>query len=251
MADIERTDVPVKSKRDAFSERLKQKYPDREYADDEALFGQISDDYDDYDNQISDYKDRESRLVDMFNKDPRSAQYMADMASGKDPWIGVIEQLGIDGVTDLLNDPEKQEEYAEANKKRAERLAKEKELEEEYKQNFGDSMDVLEKVKEERGLSDETVDAAFDLVMRIVDDAVLGKFTEETFDMALKAINHGADIENARTEGLVAGRNAKIDEKLRKPKVGDGMPALAGSNNAPSRKSDKPMNIFDYADAAK
>ncbi len=29
----------VKSRRDQFGERLKKKYPDREYADDEALFG--------------------------------------------------------------------------------------------------------------------------------------------------------------------------------------------------------------------
>lgn len=32
----------VKSRRDQFGERLKKKYPDREYADDEALFVQPS-----------------------------------------------------------------------------------------------------------------------------------------------------------------------------------------------------------------
>ncbi len=251
MAETQTPTTPTKSKRDLFGERLKKKYPDREYADDDALFGQINDDYDEYDNQLSQYKERESRLTDLFSKDPRSAQFITDMAKGNDPWLAVIERLGIDGVTDLMNDPSKQAEYAEANKKYVERLAKEKSLEEEYQKNFAESMNLLEQIQQEKQLGDETIDAAMDLVMRIANEAIVGKFTAETINMALNAVNHDADVQNARTEGTVAGRNAKIDEKLRKPKTGDGTPNLAGSNNAPTRQSKRAMNIFDYADAAK
>jgi hypothetical protein len=66
----------------------------------------------------------------------------------------------------------------------------------------------------------------------------------------LKAVNHDADVENARTEGTVAGRNAKIDEKLRKQQGGDGTPNLAGSNNAPTRKNTS-SSIFNLADEAR
>ena len=251
MAENQIPTPPAKGKRDQFGERLKKKYPDRDYADDEALFGQINDDYDDYDNQLNQYKERESRLTDLLAKDPRSAQFITDMAKGNDPWLAVIERLGIDGVTDLMNDPGKQAAYAEANKKYVERLAKEKSLEDEYERNFAESMNLLEQIQQERGLGDETIDAAMELVIRIANEAILGKFTAGTIDMALNAVNHDADVQNARTEGTVAGRNAKIDEKLRKPKTGDGTPNLAGSNNAPTRQGKKAMNIFDYADAAK
>lgn len=251
MAENQTPTPPTKSKRELFGERLKKKYPDREYADDEALFGQISDDYDEYDNQIGQYKERESRLTDLFSKDPRSAQFITDMAKGNDPWLAVIERLGIDGVTDLINDPSKQAEYAEANKKYVERLAKEKSLEEEYQKNFAESMDLLEQIQKEKQLGDETIDAAMNLVMSIANEAIVGKFTAETINMALNAVNHDADVQNARTEGTVAGRNAKIEEKLRKPKGGDGQPDLAGSNNAPTRQGKRKLNIFDYADAAK
>ncbi len=239
-----------KSKRDMFGERLKKKYPDREYADDEALFGQINDDYDDYDNQISQFKERESRLTDLFSKDPRNAQFITDMAKGKDPWIAVIERLGIDGITDLMNDPEKQKVYAEANKRYVERLAKEKGLEDEFFANIAESMKVLEQVQQEKNLGDETIDAAWELVLRIANEAVVGKFTAETIEMALNAITHDADVTNARTEGTVAGRNSKIDEKLRKPKAGDGQPNLAGGNNAPTSQQKKRPTFFDYAEAA-
>lgn len=251
MAETQTSSTPAKSKRENFGERLKKKYPDREYPDDEALFGQINDDYDDYDNQLNQYKEREGRLSDLLSKDPRSAQFIADMAKGNDPWLAVIERLGIDGITDLMNDPEKQAEYAEANKKYVERLAKEKSLEDEYQKNFAESMDLLEQIQQEKQLGDDTIDAAMELVIRIANEAIVGKFTSETIEMALNAVTHDADVDNARTEGTVAGRNEKIEEKLRKPKTGDGLPSLAGSNNTPRSQEKKPRNFFDYAEAAK
>ena len=250
MAENQTPTTPKKSRREQFGERLKKKYPDREYADDEALFGQIDDDYADYDNQLNQYKERESRLTDLFSKDPRSAQFITDMAKGNDPWIAVLERLGIDGVTDLLNDPSKQAEYAEANKKYVERLAKSKELDEEFNKNMPETLSMLEQVQQERGLGDETIDAAWELIERIGNEALVGKISRETLDMALNAVTHDADVNNARTEGTVAGRNAKIDETLRKPQQGDGTPNLAGSNNAPTRKSAN-RSMFDLADEAR
>lgn len=235
------------SRRDAYVARLRKKHPDRDYADDEALFDQAGDDYDEYDKELGEYREREKSLTDLFTKDPRSAQFITDMAKGKDPWLAVIERLGIDGVTDLINDPSKQKEYAEANKQYVERLAKEKSLEAEYKKNFAASMDMLEKLQQEKGIGDETIDAAMNLVMQMANEAILGKFTEQTVLMALNAVTHDADLQNARTEGEVAGRNAKIDEQLRKPKGGDGQPNLAGSNNAPTRRRVGGQSMFDLA----
>ena len=241
---------PPKSRREQFGERLKAKYPDREYADDEAMFGQADDDYASYEEQLGQYRDREKSLSDLLSKDPRSAQFITDMAKGTDPWIAVVERLGIDGWTELINDPSKQEELAEANKKYVERLAKEKSLEEEYNANFGESLKVLEQIQQEQGLSDETIDAAMDILIGEANDAIVGKFSREAIERALKSLNRDADIENARIEGEVAGRNAKIEENLRKPKGGDGMPNLAGNNNAATRQNGR-RNFFDLVDAAR
>lgn len=250
MAETQTPTTPSKSKKDLFGERLKKKYPDREYADDDALFGQINDDYDEYDNQLGQYKERESRLTDLFSKDPRSAQFITDMAKGNDPWLAVIERLGIDGVTDLLNDPSKQEAYAEANRKYVERLAKSKELDAEFDKNFPETLKLVEQIQNERGIDDATMDAAGELIQKIFNEALVGKYSAETINMAINAITRDADIQNARDEGVVAGKNAKIDEKLRKPAAGDGQPNLAGSNNAPTRKNSQ-RSMFDLADEAR
>lgn len=240
----------IRSRRDQFGERLKRKYPDREYADDEALFGQINDDYDEYDSELSGYKERESRLTDMFTKDPRSAQFITDMAQGRDPWVSLINRIGIDGVKEMLDDPEKIDEFAASNKEYVERMAKQKGLEEEWERNMKTTLATLEQKQNELGLSDEQIDAIADWVKEIANDAVIGIIKPETIEMALKAINHDADIAAASEEGEIRGKNAKAEARLRKPKRGDGTPTLGGANNAPAPSRQK-GSIFDIADGAR
>lgn len=240
----------VKSRRDEFGERLKKKYPDREYADDEALFGQINDDYDEYDNTLNGYKERESKLTDMLSKDPHSAQFITDMAQGKDPWTSLINRIGIDGVKEMLDDPTKMEEYSASNKEYIDRMAKQKDLESEWEKNMKTTLAMLEQKQQEMGLSDEQIDAASDWIKEVVNDAIVGIIKPETLDMAFKAINHDADIAAASQEGEVRGKNAKVEAQLRKPKRGDGTPSLAGANNAPA-PSRNAGSIFDVADGAR
>ncbi len=249
MADIE----TPKSKRDQMAARLKSKYPDKEYGDDEAIFGQIYDDYDEYDQksgELEKYKEREGKLTDMFTRDPRSAEFITDMATGKDPWVSLINRIGIDGVKEMLEDPERVEEFAASNKEYVERIARNKELEATWEKNMEATLKMLEGKQKEYGLSDEEVDEAADWIRDITNDAVLGIIKPETFDMAMKAIKHDTDVAESRTQGEIAGRNSKMEAQLRKPKAGDGLPQLRGANNA-TEDYHRGMSIFDEARAAK
>lgn len=240
----------VKSRRDQFRERLKNKYPDREYADDEELFGQIDDDYDAYDKELTGYKDRERRLTEMFTRDPRSAQFITDMAQGKDPWASLINRIGIEGVKEMLEDPEKVEAFAASNKEYVERMAKQKGLEEAWEKNMRATLAMLEEKQQELGLTDEEIDSAADWIKEVTNDAVIGIIKPETIDMALKGIHHDADIAAASEEGEIRGRNAKAEAQLRKPRRGDGTPTLGGANNSPAPARQK-GSIFDIADGAR
>lgn len=240
----------VKSKRDLVGERLRTKHPDREYADDEALFGQINDDYDEYENTLKEKTDAENKLTNMFSQYPHSARFISDMASGVNPWVAMVEQLGMDGITDIFENPKYKEELAKAQEEHVKRLTKANDLEKEYQTNLTASLEMLRQAQEEQGLTDEQIDQAVDLLMAIANDAIIGKFTRESFDMALKALNHDADIESAREEGAIEGRNTKIEEKLRKPtRSSDGVPMLGGTNNAPARKASQ-GSIFELASEA-
>lgn len=223
----------VKSNRERYNERLKAKYPDREFADDEALFGQINDDYDNYDQELSNYQEREKSLSDLFSSNPRSAAFLMDWRNGEDPFVGLIRKFG-DDFKAALDDPEKQEAFAAASKEYAERVAQEKDFEEQYQKNIAETLVTIENLQKEEGINDNEIDDIIALLVGIMKDAILGKFSKESILMARKAINHDADVEIADREGEVRGKNAKIEEKLRKNKKNDGTANLSGKNGSSS-----------------
>lgn len=237
MAEVD--NQQVKSRRQSVTERLQSRYPDKDFSDEESFFGQISDDYDQYDKDIAGYQEREKSFSDMFTNDPRSARFMNDWRNGQDPVIGLVRLFGKD-IKDAIDDPERQEQIAEANKEFVERVAKEKELEEQYQSNLEESLKTLEKLQAESGLSDEQMDEAMAFLVNIMKDAVVGKFTPESIQMAIKAINHDSDVAAANEEGIVQGKNTKIEEKLRKKKSGDGTAQLDGHNTAARQAPPQP-----------
>ncbi|MBD5188701.1 hypothetical protein HDR61_05275 [bacterium] len=240
----------IKSKRELFSERLRERYPDKDFSDEEALFGQISDDYDQSEQKVKGFEDREQALTGMFSKYPHAARFISDMAAGVNPWVAMVEQIGMDGITDMFKNPRYKEELAKAQEAYIERLAKEDDLEKEYKKNLGGSLKELQQLQEERGLSDEEIDSAVDLLMEIANNAIMGKFNRESLEMALKALHHDSAVENARAEGKIEGKNERAVETLRKPKRGDGLPRIGGNNN--SVRSPQAMNsIFSIAEQAR
>lgn len=240
----------VKSKRDQFKERMKGKYPDRDFDDDEVFFGQINDDYDDYDKQLSGYKERESKFSDMFSSDPRSAKFLMNWKDGKDPAVELVRQFGTD-IADAINDPDRQEEIADANKEFVERVAKEKELDGIYLKNLEESLKVISDYQQKNGLSDEQVDGAMEFLIGITRDAVMGKFTAETIGMAMKALNYDTAVEEANHEGEVRGKNTKIEEKLRKRQKGDGIPNLNSGKGGGATTQRSNRGIFGLAEEAK
>lgn len=237
----------VMSRRDLQLERLRKKYPEKKFEDDEEIYGQISDDYDQYERELEDYRGQEKAMSDMFAADPRSAQFLADMHNGQDPVLGLVRNFGIE-IKDVLDDPGMQEKIAEANRDYVERVAKSRELDDEYERNMGISLETLRKFQEERGLSDEQVDAVADAILTVVKDGVMGKFSRDTLELFVNAINHDSDVANANAEGRVAGRNDRIVEGLRKQAKGDGTAPLNGKNGGGG--GHRSQSIFDLANEA-
>ena len=245
---IEEQQIPSevkKSKRDMLKERLSKKYPDKNFDDDEEFAGQISDDYDAYDKEMDGYKKSEQALSDMFASDPRSASFLMDWKEGSDPVIALVKRFGTD-IADAVNDPERLEEMKKANQEYLDRVAKSKESEEKYKKNLKKSLKAIADAQEQNGWSDEQVDGAMQNLFKILDDAIDGNITPDVLQMMMNAQNYDKDIASAQQEGEVRGRNAKIEEKLRKSESGDGDGHLEGKNGTVRRQPSK-QSIFDLA----
>lgn len=240
--------VKEPSKREAYLARMREKHPDTEFADDEALYGQALSDYDDYENQVGHYKKDSEALSDMFTKSPMAAAFLADMHAGKDPFVSLVRNFGMD-IENVLNDPEMQDELADANKEYLERLAKSKELDNQYDENWPQTLELLRTWRDERGMSDEQVDALTAKIIDVASDAIVGKITPEALEIFAKAMNYEADLANAGEEGRIAGRNDRITEQLRKVQKGDGTMPLNGKPGGTGRQR-REKNLFDLAGEA-
>lgn len=168
-------ELEKKSNRDRHLERLRGKYPDKEFADDEAIYGQIGEDYDAYEQELERYRKDDQALSDMFAADPRSAQFLQDMQKGKSPWASYIRLYGPE-LKDSLDNPSVIEQIADAEREYVERVAQSRELDAEYERNMEQTIATLNQFKEERGMSDEQLDEVVAALIGIVRDGVMGKF---------------------------------------------------------------------------
>ena len=228
--------------------RLRERYPDKSFEDDESIYGQIGEDYDNYERELEDYRGREKALSDMLATDPRSADILVGIGRGEDPVIGLVRNYGME-IKDVLDDPEMQDKIAEAQKDYVERVSRDKQLEEEYDTNMQATYETLRRYQEARGLSDDEIDRLVDFLLGVIRDGIMGKFSEETLDMASKALNYDGAVAAASEEGRVTGRNEKIVEKLRKADEGDGTAVLGGKNNS-GVGGMRQQNMFDLDNEA-
>lgn len=254
MAEEKENAVPEQaSKRAKLLARLKAKHPDKDYADDESLLGQVYEDYGAYEQELGELRGNEEKLGKMLSQYPHSARFVTDMANGKNPWVSMVEQLGMDGITDIFQNPEYKEELAKAQEAYVDRLSKGSDLEKEFKSNLEESLKMLRGCQEEDAerYSDDRIDAGIDILMGISNDAIMGKFSRESLDLALKVIDHDRDVAEARATGEVAGRNAKIEEKLRKPRQSASEPPVLNGSTQPEKSGLKRATIFDIAAEAR
>lgn len=220
--------TPATPNRDKLRKRLSERYPDQNFDEDEDFYGRIDSDYEDYEGQLGQYRENEGKMVDLFNRDPRSARFLKEWADGNDPVILMIRHYGSD-IKEILDDPDKIEEIAKANKEYVDRVAQEKDLEDQYEKNLEESLTLLEQVQTTRNLTDEDMEKVIAQLRDDANDVLMGRFTQEAVDRALKALNYDQDVEAAGYEGEVRGKNKKIDEKLRKRNQGDGLARIQGS----------------------
>lgn len=217
--------------RDKFNARMKSKYPDREFADDEELFGQIESDYEGAEENASTI----SALNDMIGGDERAASFLSSWHRGGDPLLALVEEYGEEFVQGLTL-PENKEKVAEASKKYLKKIADSKALDEEIAKNDEASQQVLDALREEYG--EEKVDAAISSLGDKLKNWLMHKITKEDVLAEINAANYDADVQKASEEGEVRGRNANIVAKKRMAKAGDGMPNIGGGVNKPVPKSE-------------
>lgn len=249
---FEEQEPKKKSGKELMLERLSVKHPDLDGEDDEALFGAIGADYDEWEAGAevnARMKDSLDKMLEVFNASPEAAALYVDLAKGgKSVLEYLIENYGDDFKEALeARDEETIAKLTKAESNYRAKMAKNEELNKEAQANLVTSLDALDEAANEAGISDEDKDKAFEAYANLVDDAIRNKVSKETWLMFIKGINHDKDVAEAADEGEVRGRNTKIVEKLRKPT--DTPPVLSGQGaSAPKRKFGGILDSLDSED---
>jgi len=223
------------SKRDMFMSRFKSRHAD--YGDDDdSVYGGIGEDYD----KLGGYEENEKKIVDAINKNPRNAEVIQAMLQGKDIETYMLEKHG-DSLRDIIDDPEEMAKYLGNQQSLLAKIAENEKLQSQAEENFNDSLDELDAAAKEMGNEDEAGKAIVTF-NAIVDDAVVGKVSKDTWLMILKAMNFDSAVENSRKEGEIKGRNTKIQERKKKRTLPKGVPPTLGGQSASMIQKEKRGN---------
>ena len=217
----------VKSAKDSFFERIRIKRPEAQYDESEdEYYNQANSFMDELEKRSMRYDEFRDSLIKRFDENPDEAQVILDYIDGKPLREAVYEYLG--------DAPEEGSEgydtYQEAGKRRAEMYKKQNELAQEIRANRENSKTALREFAEENNLTDEQVTSLAKAIYSDLDDITMGRFTKDTYARYLKALNHDSDVEGARRQGEIDGKNAAIEAKHAKMK-GSGLPNGASGGN--------------------
>lgn len=226
--------------RDRILERFKKSHPD--YSFDEAsdengvnsLFDLIADDFDKGDEETKLRNERDAQMNKLFKEQPESADLFRRWARGEgNPFDDIV-----DNYSDILEDGIKSESgkarLKKAHEERAKREAENKAADEVYEKNIKETFEKhLREFADENGLTDEQAAEIFLEARDRVNNAIDGIYGKDFFQMIHDGKRYKSDVAQAREEGEVNGRNAKIKAELRKSKSAKaGAPALGGAGLA-------------------
>ena len=219
---------------DSLKERYAAKNPDKDYSGEnaeDALVADVLSELEGFDARLGEFEEgrkQSQKMVDLFNRDPRSSKFMLALASGEGNPIDYLLDIYGPDLLDALQSEEGRAKIVDSNNKWLERKASEESTQQARMDNYEKSIADLVAFAAEKGISDEQAVAIFEKVNQIGFDAIEGIYTRESYEMAYDAMNYATDVEQARKEGERDGRNERIEEKLKKVTKPTDMPPTVG-----------------------
>lgn len=227
------------SRRDRFRQGISQRNADLNMDDEDAY-------YDYLDGQLSErdgYESKVNNLRDAMQGSPDFAEMLDDASQTEKyhPLMFLAKKLQSGEVTlDELQSGDFGEQIAKAQEDGAKVREQQKQIEDERAKNFDASLELVRKVQQEKGLSDEQVTEALGKMYQIMDDLIVNKVSEETFNAIVNSMNYDQAVADAKDEGRAEGMNTKVRDKLRSMPKPNERTGGAQAQAAPKPQAKKP-----------
>lgn len=234
--------APVERKpRELLYERIRTSRPDANYDEDEEEYArQAMDILDELSKKGGAYDEMTQKLIAQFNRDPEEAEAFLEYLDGK-PWAAALRRHKGDEVFNMKEGDEGWEDYVKAGKEREAQHAKNREALETYMRNANDSDVAMKEFLAESGLDEEGSKSFTELVTSIINDMSAGKVSKDTLSLLKRAVDYDKDMDGAREQGRVEGRNEKIEAEKKRMK-GSGLPNANAGGSASEEVENTPAN---------
>lgn len=185
---------------------------------------------DELEGRLAQFNDVEGRVSRLLDKQPLVAALLEALLNEEElPLrVAVRRTLGNEGLQPQPGD----DDYEAFIAQKAEADNQQAQLEANLKQ----SLDVLRQYADEHQMEEQALQALVDAINADFDNLLERRVTAEMLQGYLKRLNYDLDVENARREGELKGRNENISARMAAQKaaqLGDGLPQPQGGGYAP------------------
>ena len=173
-------------------------------------------------------------MAEELQSDPRLAQVLADVVSGKRGAAAALARYFGKDAFDVEEGTPEYEEIMQAEEERKQELEAFNVSKKEYEANLEASMPVIEQWCQKTGVDQEQF---MDKIWaEVISPVMAGTYSEAMLELLNNGFNYAQDTQDAMKAGEVKGRNQNIN-KLRE-EVGDGLPKAmpATSEQAVNKK---------------
>lgn len=230
---------PQPSRKDKYMEGFRKNHPDWQEGDEEGFYGALSDEADAWGKEREGYQGREKEVHDALSGSVLNAA-LFNRAMDKEPLPLALLELYPEEFQQYMNDPSNTDAIKKVMEKHAKDIEENQKLDEEAKANLDATNALIDEMIGSGEIADD--DEANEL-LKMLSEISLGlmvnKVEKDWLLAAKKAINHDADVEAARTEGEIAGRNQKITAQRKDSQRGGNTHSGLGSGNAGQRLTRK------------
>lgn len=239
-------DEAIPKASDAFRGRIKSKYPDQEFADDEAFFQKASEELDNLEQYRNNNMDANKALMEIFDAEPVVAEVLKDMVKGASFREAIARHFSPDELMPGEGDPD-EEGWKRNAEARSRKLADNEIMNRTRSENDEFSVRSIQEFAQETGLDEGKAEEFLTAVGEALDEVYSGKISKSFLTSMWKALNHENDVKNAEAAGKIAGKNEKINTIKETKPSGDGLPNLGGGGAPPREpaKKDWVSNLID------
>ena len=194
------------------------------------------------------YKDANEKanqkIMDALDAEPVLAKIIQDISMGASFQAAIARHIDPEDIVAQEGDPD-YNAWEENRKARSEEMGKRKEFADRLAANQEMTKAEIKAFAEENGMSNEQAIEFLGQVDELFKNIYDGLIDRKTLALLKKAVDADQMVAEAREEGQIEGRNAKIKETIAPTKVGDGLPKIATSEDNPTPEPPKKVSYID------